>query len=525
MQCDICTRDFRGKRKPFCASCAHATLYGPRLEQAKALLTREKAHTHAEAVVRPGNDGVIAALPEDADWDAITTGVKANNVKRTKAEKETVDERINRITSKAEQLRQQIESYKAVASKQKEDNDRRRKDVVTEREQLDKVKARAIEPVQAAIRKARHRLDKVHKRTIEAREHLCREVSSLSGLNKSKDSKGRNQYFINGLHLPDLRDLNGISGKIRTEVVETASGRRTIAEPHELISASLDNVCRFLGICCHYLSIRLPAEIVLAHNDFPHAAILPRDSSYKFGDVRYPGSSRSSSPEASRVLARSDLSRPRLLQLDRPLPQLQKEDAKAATLFIEGVSLLAYDIAWLCRSQGIETVNTNNDIYDIGRNLHQLFPAKSQNRPPLTRNVTSPTNEPEQPTTGTADNKPSFGTHSHGGARHSLAGHEGFDLFRHESWQISVTRLTDQLRSYLRNETARAEWHIVDDTEWDEEVEHEKPVLVGGARRPGPAMSVLSVKPSDGMDEDERPALAGKKNAGWMKIRERGGES
>ena len=522
-------RGFSARRKPSCTSCAQATLYGARIEQAAALLGREKAHAHVEAVVRPGNDGIISALPEDADYDAITTGIKTNSSERTKAEKEAVDERVNVISSKADQLRQQIECYKAVAAKQKDSNIRRRKELAIERTQLDKHRNRAVEPVQSAIRKAQHRLDKVHKRTFEAREHLCKEVSSLSCLNKLRKQDGKTQFFISFLPLPDLRDLNGINERIATEIIETSQGPKRLAEPHELFSASLDSVCRMLGICCHYLSIRLPAEIILPHNDFPHAAILPRDSSYKVSHVQYPGfGSQSSSPEASRILPRGDLSRPRILQLDKPLPQLQKDDPKMAMFLIEGVSLLAYDIAWLCRSQGIDTINTFEDICGISRNLHQLLPGKdykTQSRPVLNRNPSTAPGKAEQSIIATVDSKPRFGTHSHGSARHSLAGHEGFDLFGHEVWQISVTRLTDQLRSYLSNETARAEWHIVEDTEWDEEMEEDRPVLVGGAKRPEPAMSVLSVKPSDGTDEADMFTDRTKGNNGWMKVRGRGGES
>ena len=222
-------------------------------------------------------------------------------------------------------------------------------------------------------------MEKVHKRTIEAREHLCREASLLSGLKKTKNDDARTEYRLNGLLMPDLRDLNGINGKIKIENIDTPNGSRRISESHEVISTSFDNICRFLGICCHYLSIRLPAEIILPHSDFPHAAVLPRDSSYRTSNVRYPGigSSQAASPAASRILQRGDVSRPRLLRLDRPLPQLQKEDPKAALLFLEGVSSLAYDIAWLCVSQGMESINSFASISPIGHKHRYHSPVVS----------------------------------------------------------------------------------------------------------------------------------------------------
>ena len=524
MDCDICDRKFNARRTPFCASCTRARLYSPRIEQAAALLGREKSHTHVEAVVRPGNDGVLAALPEDADWDAITAGISSHSLERTKAEKEATENRIRDVTEKAEQLRRQIDEYKAFAAKQKESIEHRRNNLSTQRAKVERQELQKLEPGQPAIRKAKHRLNKVHTRTAEAREYLCKEVSALSGLKKVKTADGKTQYWLSGVPLPQLKDLNGINGRIKIE----SEDLNCLAGPHEVISASMDNLCRFLGICCHYLSIQPPAEIILPHNDFPHAAIVPIGSSYKTNNPRYPGlGSNQPTPEASRIILRSDLSRPRLLQLDRPLPQLQKEDPKAAALFIEGVSLLAYNLTWLCRTQGFGSSISFEDVCDLGRNLHQLFPGRdNKSRPPLGRNFSSATARTERSTADVADTTLRIGSYSHGSSRHSLAGHEAEARF--SDFKLSVTKLTDQLKSYLRNETARAEWHIIEDTEWDEELEDERPVFVGGERRSldtkGPAMSVMTVAPNDGNDEATTTATA-KGKSGWTKVRGRIGET
>jgi hypothetical protein len=532
MECDICHHRFRDKRQPLCASCVQATLYGPRLEQATALLSHEKAHIQAEAVIRPGNHGVIAALPEDADYDAIENGVKSHGLERMKAEHLAAEARIKDITARSEELKLQIEQYKASASKQKEDSARKRKDVTTKRAEVQKQHGQAIEPVQLAGKKAKHRLNKTHSRTVEAREYICNVAASLSGLKRIKSRDNRSIFWLSGLPIPDLRDLNGTNTRIRLDVAPTSPEGKPLTEPHELISASLDNVCRFLGLCCHYLSIRLPAEVILPHGDFPHAAIMPVDSSYKSSKPRYPGSSssRSTSPEASRLLLKTELSRPRLLQLDRPFPQLEKEDPKAAAFFREGVMLLAYDIAWLCRSQGHGTGTTFEDICEIGRNLYELMPRQDdKQKPALNHNSTAATNAADR-TAIEAPSPPRLGSHSHGSNVHSLAGYEGAMLFGQGSkWAVSIPRLTDQLKSYLRRESQRAEWDIIETTEWDEETEDDRPVFVGGARRSlegkHPAMSVMTVKPSDDVDVDQDRAATGKGNNGWMKVRGRVGDT
>jgi hypothetical protein len=528
MECGICAKAFDARREPFCTSCARAKLYGSRIEQAAALLGREKAHTHVEAVVRPGNDGILAALSEDADWDAITAGVKTNSVQCAKEEREAIEKKVRDITDRAVQLRKDIEEYKSLLESRKEANERRRAQLAVQQEQLDKEQARVTEPIHAAVRKARHRLNKVHSRTIDARELLCGGASSVSSLKKTKLPDGKTQFLLRGIPVPSLKDLNGFKDRLNTETLDQTSGTTLLTEPHELISASMDNVCRFLGLCCHYLSVRLPAEIIQPHNDFAHAAILPIASSYKPYLPTYPGSPPSNSENTAKIVPSSDVSKPRLLQLDRPLPQLQKEDSKAAALFIEGVSLLAYDLAWLCRAQGVGPLNAFDEICDLGRNLHQLFPGKDGKdgkvRSPLNRNISTATGKPERSIAETEDGKPKLGSYSHGSSRNSLAGPDSEDQL--PEWKLSITKFVDQLKSYLRNEAARAEWHIVDDTEWDEELEHEKPVMVGGMRR-SPAMSVMTVKPSDGDDDVMGPtnaAGAAKGNSGWTKVRGRGGE-
>jgi hypothetical protein len=315
---------------------------------------------------------------------------------------------------------------------------------------------------------------------------------------------------------------------MRLDIIDpTSDETKQLYEPHELISVSLTNVCRLLGICCHYLSIRLPAEIILPHNNFPHAAILPLDSSYKSSNPHFQRTF-TNSPATSQQLQRSEFSRPRLLQLDRPFPQLQKEDPKAAAFFREGVVLLAYNITWLCRTQGVDIGRTFEDISDIGRNLYELIPRlDDKKRPNLHRNLNSATDKTNYSATS-PDAQPKLGLHSHGSLLHSLSGSEGTALFGPSStWDVSIHKLTDQLKSYLRREAARAEWDFIDTTEWDDELEDERPVFVGGARRrsldaKGPAMSVMTVKPSDDVDEALRPAEGGK---GWMKVRGRGGET
>ena len=134
MECRICDRHFDKARKPICVSCTLVTLYGPRINQATSLLDRENAHTHSEAIVRPGNDGVLAALPQDADWDAITSAVKKHSRERAQAEQVRAEARIVGIAEQAAVLKGQIEEHKKYIEDLKRKNGHRRQEITKEQQ-------------------------------------------------------------------------------------------------------------------------------------------------------------------------------------------------------------------------------------------------------------------------------------------------------------------------------------------------------------------------------------------------------
>ncbi|KAI5366180.1 hypothetical protein Slin15195_G077030 [Septoria linicola] len=535
MDCDICSQALGGRRKLLCSGCAQAILYGPRFRQATALLDKEKHHAQAEAVVRPGNDGVLAALPQDADLDAITTGMRKHSLDQSRAESQAAELRVSSIVDKAEELKKELEKYREYIAAQKQASEARRQRLAAESAEIEKSRSRATEPVLTVTKKAAQRLEKVRGRIVDARLLLCREAALAMDFQRRKGPNGRSEYVLGGIIVPDLRQLNV---KTQAQAKAPLVGGRTVAEPHDLVSETFDNVARLLNLCAYYLGIRLPGEILLPHERFPRAAIMPEKSSYKYSDVAFPGlsSSQSSSPAASRIIDQN-LPRPRPLWLEKPLAQLAKEDPKSYGLYIEGVSLLAYNVAWLCKSQGVDGINNFDDICAIGKNLYRLLLTqhrRSQARPTLDRQTTGTSSrvtvvsgrDAQQP------DLPRFGVFSHNSTEHNLAGPEGGDFMNH--WRLaSSTRLADKLRAHLLAEISGAEWDLLEEREWDEEREDELPVLVGGSRRPfesrHPAMSVMTVAAHDGAEEERSSSAAEsskqkKQSSGWMKVRGRAGD-
>lgn len=302
-------------------------------------------------------------------------------------------------------------------------------------------------------------------------------------------------------------------------------------------------------LATHYLSLRLPAEITLPHRDYPLPTIFPLATSYKHADnIPFPGmtpsNSSSNSPTASRHshVDQASQPRPRPLFIKKPLPILSSEDPVAYSFFIEAVTLLAYDVAWVCRSQGVAVaVVEDNDfggICEIGKNMYNLLIGVRSRPPPSSRTSSTnsaPTKSSRQSdgdsTRGTTSATVAMGQWSHGSAHTSLASAAGQELIR--SWKLpSPAKIADKLKSRLLSEVANAEWEVLDEDAWAEERSDgrlgEETVVIpsrrSGERSYGTSMqSFMSMRTVhdavEALDNDERDRKPG--NSGWTKLKPR----
>ncbi|MCJ1303644.1 hypothetical protein MMC08_006454, partial [Hypocenomyce scalaris] len=248
------------------------------------------------------------------------------------------------------------------------------------------------------------------------------------------------------------------------------------------VTTSLGSLAHLVHLVSHYLSIRLPAEITLPHRDYPLATIFSPGSSYASREVPFPGStqtpSSNNSPSASRAGDMRPLPRPRPLYLEKNLPVLAKEDAVAYSHFVEGVTLLAWDIAWVCKTQGLNVgAGSWEEVCAMGKNLWQLLVAPPP-KPPLPRAISSkdipakssPTKNPPSlaPATNEAKPNPMLGQFSHGTAHSFLASAEGADFMR--GWRLqSPVKIIERVKVALLSERTGAEWEILEENEWEGE--------------------------------------------------------
>ena len=390
MNCGICSKGL-DTSEANCAACARAILYPHRVQHAQALLDNERLRQQIESALQSPQAGKASPddkLGQDSAAGSVKASAQLDRIKReTAASKRTID----LVKQESANLREQIERQKNDIEEQKSKLKSRRDDLDSARAAFEVQRKEALEPVKYETKRTTRRLEAVYKETVSARVYLCRSSASLVGLSRfpdSSDSSGNSFiYYIGGICLPDIRYINNF-------------------EP-EQVTASLTNIVRLLCLICSYLHIRLPAEIVLPHRDYPLPTIYSPASSY--GPARPPApfpapttSSSSnpliaglvaSSPKASRIFDQhggtqtSVGGRPRPLFLDRKLSRLVREDPAAYAHFVEGVALLAWNVAWLCRTQGVMVASSDwTDVCQIGRNLWELLVAPR--RPSLSRRNT-----------------------------------------------------------------------------------------------------------------------------------------
>lgn len=222
-----------------------------------------------------------------------------------------------------------------------------------------------------------------------------------------------------------------------------------------------------LMLASHYLAIRLPAEITLPHPDYPRPTIFSLASSYSHGEVPFPGTSSLHAPAPE---SRQAVHRPRPLFIEKPLPILSKEDPQAYIMFMEGVALLAYDIAWACCSQGVPIGERKSyeDVANMGRNLYNLLIGNQLHSNPAGRifstssGSSSPQNKPDD---GGLDDLATAGSlmgrQAHGTAHDFLS-----DIVTRSFKLHNPKMLCDWMKSKLNSEAPMPDWEMLEDDAW-----------------------------------------------------------
>ncbi|KAI4171496.1 MAG: hypothetical protein LQ343_004234 [Gyalolechia ehrenbergii] len=526
MHCNICQRPC-STRLPFnCASCAQEALYHTRVRLAHALLEQEAVSSQAEHKLKRSQATSLkqsTTTPSTGDDYYASLTLQSADVQRN-----SLKERIQLLDDCSRELRADTGKIKDEIKNRTASNAKRKAELAAARQELTRREAADFGPTIKQLGRIRNRWDVLHTRTAESRLLLCEEAAGLYGLRKQRRRGARSKvdtYALGGLPIFHLRDLNN-------------------ANPADVTTIN-SILAHLVHLISHYLSLRLPAEITLPHRDYPLPTILPPASSYTGSAALFPNAnpsnSSSNSPSTSRALQSSQTPRPRPLFLKRKLASVAKEDPPTYAAFVEGTTLLAWNVAWLCKTQGIGVGDDSwEEVCDIGRNLWKLVAAQPTGlRPTSTSHdrrtkqdleVNPTPNVPQGSQQNTNESSStSFGFYSHDTVHSNLTGAAGSEYMR--KWRLQdPIKVVDRVKQLLQNDRTGAGWEILEGKEWEAESmdpEQSAPAAVadastvvvdGGAAHDNDVQDPKSTSatPSAEISQDKS-----KGTSGWTKLKSR----
>lgn len=501
MECGLCSQSHSNQRSFHCVTCARNAVYGPRVQHAHVLIEKDHLSREIERLTSANveDDQTLELNEPSSRW---VLEKRRNAILQSQHRAAALQEHRKSLANSIAKMKEELSQRRAILGKRRSALDmiqstvpQRRREIVTRLD--DKVKQREED------------LELNHMRTKESRAFLAREAAALMRLRHvrtEKRGKLLDFYSIGGIFIPDLREINN-------------------TRPEELTTA-LTNLAHLLVLTSHYLAVRLPAEITLPHRAYPLPTIFSPAQSYSSKDIPFPGTSSSQSSSSSILTGRHDqagrpIPRARPLYIEQKLPKVAHDDPNQYNHFIEGVSLLAWDLAWLCRTQGFfEGTESWEGICCVGKNIYQLLTprpswmqsAKSDQRSDERTDLqkAGPSETPPSSNDKTLRRQKSLGhlgKFSHGSAHFFLGSLEGHSLFR--GWRYSrFSLIVDHLKKTLLGEMTGAEWELLDEKEFADSNQE---------TTDGETVIIEKETTNDMEGKNDRPRGV----SGWTKVRER----
>ena len=163
------------------------------------------------------------------------------------------------------------------------------------------------------------------------------------------------------------------------------------------------------------------------------------------------------------------------LYTKKRLSTTAKEDPQIYAAIIEGITLLAWNVAWLCKTQGFDVgANSWEEICDVGKNLWNLFAAEQAGPKSLIdvhNRTTKQDGMPESVPRASQQNvEPSpkvfFGEYSHDTVHSNLSTASGSKLLL--EWRLQdPTEVIDRVKQMLLSDRTGAGWEILEGKEWE----------------------------------------------------------
>ncbi|KAL8684812.1 MAG: hypothetical protein Q9224_006119, partial [Gallowayella concinna] len=510
---------------PFnCTTCARDTLYHTRLSLAYTLLEHEAAGSQVEQAF-----GGFTSTPSTKSTSASST-VQGHSAVLTlesiNVHREALRQQTQLTLRVSEQLRGEATQIRDETGKRKARNLERRSELAAARKELARREADDVGSLEKTITKVHGRWCILHTRTAESRLVLCKEAASLYGLRKLGKHGGKSKmggYVIGGLPIYNVMDLNN-------------------ADPAN-ITAINSTLAHLIHLTSHYLSLRLPAEVILPHGGEPFPTILLPGSSYASTGVPFSTATLGIFAAHTHAQVRAGPGA-RPLSLKKHLPTVAKDDSQTYAAVVEGITLLAWNVAWLCKTQGIDVgAESWEEMCDVGKNLGMLFAAEGT-EPRSTSSAHGPLSvrdaavRRELPvTTGSRAPQPrvasgsltSFGRYSHGTVHSNLSAANGAKTMR--GWRLQDPAKTiERVKQILLGDRTGAGWDMLEGKEWEAASptsQHSPPAAPGDASTvvvdstSGPKNTAKDSETEPNITGPEDPVEKGKGTSGWTKLKNR----
>lgn len=505
MDCDICARSGPELTNIglYCTSCARAALYTPRLEHGRVLL--EKAALNSKFDTITNESGT-------ADGNRSLAKAWRTEISRTRASDLNCDLQQKQVSITS--VNDDISNLRNEITRRKAELESRRAALKTVKGSLAGQDRGQIDRIGEVTAKGLKNFNAIHDASVETRAYLCREAATLLRLRQRKTRRNdqiREHYLIAGWQIPDLRSITNYKCTELTAMLATFS--------------------HLLCLVAFYLGVRLPAEITLPRRDYPLATINTPSTSYASTKVEFPGSgSFFAMTEVSKKNEAKGVSRPRPLFIgsddkNELISHVAKRDPSAFKFFIEAISLLAWNVAWLSHSQGFTTgTDTWAESCNIGHNLWHLIFAPQQSPAQLRTASTRDGRQRQTPRTSTPPADASaarLGAYSHSSA-HSFLGWSTRAAHARALQISKYTMIADPLRKQLENEIKNAEWEFLGEDEildggetFDEAVVIRNRTLDG--KHYDDARSIMSTRTQLEEPSNGRPRGA----SGWTKVKDK----
>lgn len=240
MECDICHRSPSERLAFYCTICARNAVYETRIHIAQTLLENEAAGAAVER-----NIGARKPVVSHGKSSPQTKSRETSTVwtmQRAHVDQAASKEETEHVLSHVEALRKETVAMKAEIARRKAILVKRKADLRSASEALAAREAATIEPLEKGVRRMEHRWDAMHAKTLESRVFLCREAAQLYGLQQRKTKKGATgsaSYFIGGIPIADLRDLDSEVpfplSRLRANTCKIPRQSKSAHQPHTLL--------------------------------------------------------------------------------------------------------------------------------------------------------------------------------------------------------------------------------------------------------------------------------------------------